>query len=319
MTTATDGRVVRTVLGDIAPDALGPTDYHEHLLMRSPLLPGDALDDIGRSSAETRALAAAGISALVELTPIGLGRDPTGLATIARASGVHIVAATGVHREAHYPPGHPLRALDERALAERFTAEIRDGCTSGDDGDVGVRAGVIKCGVGYWSISAMERTVLAAAAAAHRRTGVAIVCHLEMGTAPHEVVDLFAAHGVAPERLALAHADRNPDPGLHAELTSGGVYLGYDGMARTKYWPDSTILDCLLRTAEQGRADRLLLGGDAARRSSFRSYGGLPGLDYLPRVFAPRVAAAGSRDLLDQILVDNPAALLRFPARSSSD
>lgn len=108
MTTATDGRVVRTVLGDIAPDALGPTDYHEHLLMRSPLLPGDALDDIGRSSAETRALAAAGISALVELTPIGLGRDPAGLATIARATGVHIVAATGVHREAHSPPAIPF-------------------------------------------------------------------------------------------------------------------------------------------------------------------------------------------------------------------
>lgn len=161
--------------------------------------------------------------------------------------------------------------------------------------------------------------MLAAAAAAQRLTGTAIVCHLEMGTAAHEVVDLFAAHGVAPERLALAHADRNPDPGLHAELTSGGVYLGYDGMARTKYWPDSTILDCLLHTAEQGRADRLLLGGDVARRSSFRSYGGLPGLDYLPRVFAPRVAAAGSPDLLDQILIDNPAALLTFPARSSSD
>lgn len=308
------GGVVRTVLGDIAPEHLGPTDYHEHLLMQSPLLPGDELDDIARSSAETQALAAAGIAALVELTPIGLGRDPGGLATISAATGVHIVVATGVHREAHYPPGHEVRAMDGQMLAERFTADVQEGCTAtGERTHDGVRAGIIKCGVGYWSISPMEHTVLAAAAATQRRTGVAVVCHLEMGTAAHEVVELFTANGVAPDRLALAHADRNPDPGLHAELTSGGVYLGYDGMARTKYWPDSTLLDCLLRTAERGRADRLLLGGDVARRSSFRSYGGLPGMDYLPKVFAPRVVAQGGQALLDQILVDNPAALLSFP------
>ena len=314
---ADDQRVVRTVLGDIAPEDLGATDYHEHLLMRSPLLPGDALDDIARSGAETQALVAAGIDALVELTPIGLGRDPDGLATISAATGMHIVAATGVHREAHYPLGHTVRAMDERMLVERFATEVEDGCaTSRDRAGARVRAGVIKCAVGYWSISPMERMVLAAAAAAQRRTGVAVICHLEMGTAAHEVVDMFAANGVPADRLALAHADRNPDPGLHAELTSRGVYLGYDGMARAKYWPDSTLVDCLVRTAERGRADRLLLGGDVARRSSFRSYGGLPGMDYLPKVFAPRVAAEGGQDLLDQILIHNPAALLSFAPAS---
>jgi phosphotriesterase-related protein len=49
-----------------------------------------------------------------------------------------------------------------------------------------------------------------------------------------------------------------------------------------------------------------------ARRSSFRSYGGLPGMDYLPRVFAPRLAAEGGDDLLERILVANPAAFLAF-------
>lgn len=308
--------IVRTVAGDIAPDELGCTDYHEHLLMRSPLLAGDELDDIARSSEEARSLNAAGIDAVVELTPIGLGRDPGGLARIAECSGLHIVAATGVHREAHYPAEHWVRRTDEDVLADRFTRDVLDGCET--DGQIpaqwagSVRAGVVKCGVGYWSIAPLERTVLAAAAQTHCATDVAIVCHLEMGTAAHEVVDLLVADGVAPDRLALAHADRNPDPGLHAELTTEGVYLGYDGMARAKYWPDSTILDCLIRTARRGRSDRLLVGGDVARRSSFRSYGGLPGLDYLPRVFAPRLAAEGGEDLLERILVANPAAFLGF-------
>ena len=306
--------VVRTVLGDVAPAALGPTDYHEHLLMASPLLPGDELDDLARSTAETRALAAAGIGALVELTPIGLGRDLGGLAAISAATGMHVVAATGVHRDAHYPDAHPARGLDPAALAARFVDEVRTGVAVDEPTAAGgrVRCGVIKCGVGYWSISPTERTVLAAAATAQRATGVAVVCHLEMGTAAHEVVEVLGGHGVPPDRVVLAHADRNPDPGLHAELTSGGVYLGYDGMARAKYWPDSALLDCLLRTAERGRADRLLLGGDVARSSSFRSYGGLPGMAYLPLRFAPRVAAEGGQDLLDLLLVRNPATLLAW-------
>jgi phosphotriesterase-related protein len=309
--------IVRTAAGDVVPAELGLTDYHEHLLMRSPLLPGDELDDVARSSDEARLLHEAGIDAVVELTPLGLGRDPEGLARIAQDSGLHVVVATGVHREAHYPAGHWVRDAGEEALADRFTREVLDGCVATEEPDATgptstVRAGVIKCGTGYWSIAPLERTVLAAAVETHHRTGVAIVCHLEMGTAAHEVVELLTLDGVTSDAIALAHADRNPDPGLHCELTSAGVYLGYDGIARAKHWPDSTILDCLIATAERGRSDRLLLGGDVARRTSFRSYGGLPGLDYLPRVFAPRLAAAGGEELLERILVGNPAAFLSF-------
>jgi 5-phospho-D-xylono-1,4-lactonase len=67
---------VRTVLGDIDPRELGKTDVHEHLLMRSPLLRGEELDDLEKSTREAVELREAGIDALVELTTIGLGRDP---------------------------------------------------------------------------------------------------------------------------------------------------------------------------------------------------------------------------------------------------
>ena len=69
---------VRTVLGDIDPRELGKTDVHEHLLMRSPLLRGEELDDREKSTQEAVELRQTGIEALVELTTIGLGRDPRG-------------------------------------------------------------------------------------------------------------------------------------------------------------------------------------------------------------------------------------------------
>jgi 5-phospho-D-xylono-1,4-lactonase len=83
-------------------------------------------------------------------------------------------------------------------------------------------------------------------------------------------------------------------------------------MARTKYWPDSTILDCLLQVASRGGAQRLMLGGDVARRSSFHAHGGMPGLAYLPRRFIPRLLARGGEELVKQILVTNPARFLSF-------
>jgi predicted metal-dependent phosphotriesterase family hydrolase len=304
-------------LGDINPRELGKTDVHDHLLMRSPLLRGEELDDRERSTQEAIELRQTGIDALVELTTIGLGRDPQGVADIAARSGLHIVLATGIHWEAHYPPEHWVHRTAPDELAELFIRDITAGCEGTDyagprEQPTRIRAGVIKVGAGYWSISPLERRVFEAAGEAHRGTHVPVACHLEFGTAAREVLEALEAAGIAPERIILAHVDRNPDPGLHAELATAGAYVGYDGMARSKYWPDSVLLDCLLRVAARGSADRLVLGGDVAWRTAFRSYGGLPGMAYLPRRFVPRLAEIGGEDLVRRILIDNPARFLGF-------
>lgn len=312
--------IIRTVRGDIRPDELGRTNVHEHLLQRSPLLRGEELDDMERSLAEVIEMRDAGMDALVELTNIGIGRDPRGVAEIARRSGVNIVLATGIHREAHYPPGHWIHRVAPSEYARWFIQDIRAGCDAvGYEGPhaqpTEIRAGVIKVGAGYWSISAFERRVLEAAAEAHVETGAPIVCHLEMGTAAWEVLELLRAAGVAHDRVLLAHADRNPDPGFHAELAAAGAYLGYDGMARYKYFPDSMLLECLVKVADAGGKERLTLGGDVARRSSFHAYGGMPGLVYLPKRFIPRLRQMAGDDLVHTILVTNPARFLAFIPR----
>lgn len=309
--------IVRTVLGDLGPEDLGSTDVHEHLLMRSPLLRGEELDDPERSAAEAAELRRSGIDALVELTTIGLGRDPEGVAEIASRSGLNVVLATGVHREAHYPPDHWIHRASPEGLADLFVRDLTQGCDGADYEEherrpTAVRAGVIKVGAGYWSISAFECKAFEAAGEAHRLTGAPVVCHLELGTAALEVLEVLGGTGVGPERVTLAHADRNPDPGLHLELASTGAYLGYDGMARPKYRPDSALLDCLLEVASEGGEGRITLGGDVARRSSFRSYGGMPGLAYLPKRFVPRLRKAGGEDLTRTILTENPARFLAF-------
>jgi phosphotriesterase-related protein len=317
--------LVRTALGDVETTALGRTDYHEHLFQVTPLLPGDELDDEERSGEEARLLHAAGIDAMVEATPTGLGRDPAACARISARTGLGVVLTTGAHREAHYPAAHWLTGLGPDRLAERFVRDLVDGLPAGDgpedpapargpSGDP-VRAGILKAGIGYWSITGFERDVLDAVATAHRATGAPVMVHLEHGSAAVEVLELLAAGGVAAQRVVLAHIDRNPDPGLHAELAAAGAYLGYDGMARSRAWPDSALIECLLRVAADGGAQRVLLGGDVARRTRYAAYGGMPGLAYLPERFVPRLRREGGPELVRSALVDNPARLLAWSSR----
>ena len=90
--------VVRTVLGDIPPSALGVVDYHEHLFQATPLLSGDELGDEALSAEEARRMLRAGVTSMVEATPLGLGRNPEGLARISAAIGMHLVHTTGLHQ-----------------------------------------------------------------------------------------------------------------------------------------------------------------------------------------------------------------------------
>lgn len=299
--------VVRTVLGDVAPGELGPTDYHEHLFQISPALPGEELDDENASAREAAFLRASGAAAMVEATPTGLGRRPEAVARISAESGLHIVHVTGAHREVHYPPGTSLLTEGADQLAQRFLTDL----LTGMDG-TGVRAGALKAGAGLWSLTAFERRVLDAVGGVAAETGAPVMVHLEHGSAAHEVLDLLDALGCAPDRVALAHVDRNPDPVVHRELAARGAYLGYDGPARHQHWPDSVLVDCLAAVVDAGGGDRLLLGGDVARRSRYVAYGGMPGLAYLFDRFVPRVRAAIGAEATDQVLRANPARWLAW-------
>jgi phosphotriesterase-related protein len=305
---------VQTVLGPVPADSLGVVDAHDHLFMRSPATPNDVLDDGGKAIEEVREAAASGIGTIVEMTPIGLGRRPDLLRRVAEATGVNVVGASGFHRDAHYPPGHWVHDASVETLTERILADLRDGMHPTDWTDPAeppdqARAGAIKGGGSYHHVTASERRRLEAIANAARETSVAVLVHSEVGTYGPEIVDLFEGWGLPPDRLALAHLDRNPDWGLHAEIAARGVTLEYDTVGRTKYHPDSVVLDLIERVAAAGHLDRIVLGIDTARPAMFRSYGGGPGLRYLMDRFVPRIRARLGDDAVERILVANPARL----------
>ena len=298
--------IVRTVRGDVDPHELGACDAHEHLFLETPVQPGDTFLDRDRAVEEAHTLAAAGARALVDWTPLGLGRDLGGLVRVSEETGLHVVAATGLHRDPHYAPDDPVRDESADGLAERFVTDLAGG---------GVRCGVVKLGAGYHVVTPFEATAFEAGALAHARVGAPLCVHTEHGTMGLALVERLGALGVPAESVVLAHLDRNPDAGEHAETAAAGAWLQFDGPGRTKYWPDSTILQLIADLVERGHAGRLLLGGDTGRRSSMRAYGGGPGLDYVFARFKPRLERELGQELSDRIFVENPARAFAFVPR----
>jgi phosphotriesterase-related protein len=303
---------VQTVLGLLPAGELGVTDSHDHLALNSPALAGQDFDDAQKAGEEVREAMEDGLQSIVEVTPIGLGRDPALMRQVSQSTGVHVVAATGFHRDAHYPAGHWVYEVDDATLRDRMVTDIAQGMHPADWNDPALpldeaRAGVIKMGASYQRVSKQERKRLEAACQAALQTGVAILCHTEVGTAGDEIIDICEGAGLPASRLILAHTDRNPDPEVHIDLCARGVYLEYDTAGRIKYRPDSELLRLISEVVGPGYTDRILLGLDLGRRDYFRAFDGGPGMRYLLRTFAPRLERRIGSEAVRRILVDNPA------------
>lgn len=306
---------VQTVLGPVEATSLGNVDAHEHIFLRTPVNPGEEFLDPDKAAAELADVARSGIDTVVDLTPIGLGRQPRQLADIAKAGTVHIVAATGYHRAAHYRDGHWAREVDDQVLHQVVLRELTEG-VDGHDWDYPYpdptphRAGVIKLGSSYQRVSPIEARWFGAAAAAAVSTGTPIVVHTEVGTVAPTILDDLDRLGVPPTQVMLAHTDRNPDPDLHLELLGRGAFLVYDTIGRIKYRPDSQVLDLLDAIANAGRLDQVCLGTDVGRKGTLRAYGGGPGMDVLGREFIPRLHRRLGDDAVRAVLRTAPQMFL---------
>ncbi|HEX8487932.1 MAG TPA: hypothetical protein VF642_05255 [Propionibacteriaceae bacterium] len=311
---STDPRI-RTVLGDIPAADLGRTDAHEHVFLASPALPGEEFSDPDRAAEELQQVKASGIDAVVDLTTIGLGRRPAALADVSRRAVVHIVAATGYHRDAHYRSDHWVSAACREHLLAAVLADIEVGIdltdwTSPFRASSESRAGIVKAGASYHRISSTEQLRLEVCAEAAARTGTPLAVHTEIGTSADDVLDVVEAAGLPAARVLLAHLDRNPDAEHHAHLVARGATLVYDTVGRVKYRPESTLLDLCATMVERGLTAHLMLGTDVGRRSTLRAYGGGPGMDVLGRSFLPRLERRIGTPSVSAILVDTPAAFL---------
>jgi phosphotriesterase-related protein len=278
--------------------------------------PDFKLDSVEKAVEELGRWKAAGGGAVVDTMPFGCGRNVDKLVAASQGAGVPIVVPTGFQKASYYLPDHWQHRYDEQTIAELLLAECLEGVDrNGYDGPLvrrsPVKAGLIKVAGDYQHVAPTTRKLIRAAGRAHRACGAPLLVHTEIGTAAEELLDLLEAAGVPPERVMLCHLDRNPDPRLHTRLAARGAFLEYDTPGRIKYQPETAVIDLLRRLFDAGYGRQLLLGGDTARRSYWKAYGGGPGFDYLLASFSGRLAQEGFGDAeLDLIWRANPARWL---------
>jgi phosphotriesterase-related protein len=319
---------IRTLTGDIDPEELGVTYAHDHLYCDPPFWREQGqsdllIDDVEGSIKDVELFVKAGGHAIYDATAIDYGRDPGALMTISMRTGIKIIATAGFNKGILWPARMKganmtfqawIDGMSRADLSAHMAREITDGL----DGTA-IRGGVVKFGTGYNTISDSEDKVMRAALDAHKETNAPLHAHTELGTLILEQLAVVKAEGVSPQRLTIAHVDRNPDPWVHRKAAETGAFLCFDGISRVKYHPESVLIDCILKLVAHGHERQILIGGDIARRTMYRNYGqGGLGLDYILRDWVPRfIEEAGEagfdgKKLIDLFLVENPKRAFAF-------
>ena len=308
---AAPAAIIRTVLGDISPDAIiGVTLFHEHLSIRMSDRPA-ATDDVDYVVREIRTAAEEGVGCIVDGGHSDLRRDLDALLRVADETDVHVVASGGYYMERFYPPEIATKSEDQ--IAEDLTAEA-DRDRLGAFGEIGQSSNASE-------MTPNELKVFRAVGKAHVATGLPVFTHNAYGTGENvrpdaglTQLDVLESMGVRPGHIAIGHACCLDDPSASVliQIAERGAFVGFDRVTGGRV-DDPQKVETIMAFLEAGHADKLLISSDfTGRRSEAR-----PGYGNSITVFAPLLREAGSdEDVVWAIQRDNPRRFLAFVPRT---
>jgi phosphotriesterase-related protein len=268
------------------------------------------LDDDELASVEAGRAAQCGQRALVDLTSWALGPQPHRLPAISRAAGLHVVAGVGVYLDRPHPAW--VAEIGDDALADRFVEAIVDEL----DGS-GFRAGIIGIIGTSEPITAGEERVVRASGAASAATGVPVTVRLD-STARRaaDVLTWLSDAGCRTPKIIFGNVDEYAEADYLCDLADSGATLewcfGNEAYYRDGYKDptDAERLGVLVEVLERGYSDRCVMGCSVWTKTQLRAYGGM-GYDHLLRRIVPELRRRGiGEDIIDEMLVANPARLL---------
>ena len=341
---------VQTVLGIIDGDSLGVTLPHEHLLLDATAFfvePTEAsqrklahelvslenlywvkphclshmdnmkLTDEQLAIKEAMLYKLAGGDTIVEMTNIGIHRDPLGLSRIARATGLNIVMGAGYYRAESHPP--ELATRTEQEIAEEIIRDIMVGADKTE-----VRAGFIgEIGCSL-PLEEAERKVLRASAVAQQQTGAALNIHPspsdDLGL---EIIKILHDAGADLSRTIISHVDMFFSQTTRREIADAGCYLEFDCFGYADLFPvyHGRVLDTpsptqrindIIQHIADGYLNQILISGDICYKHMLVNYGGY-GYAHILRDIVPLMRYKGiSDEQIHTLLVENPKRVFPF-------
>lgn len=294
-----------TTLGPRGSNGLGLILPHEHIFVdlgatdRPDFGQAAAKDVIALMAPHIMAAQTAGATALIECTPVGVGRRVDIVKAVSEATSWPVAVATGIYRE----PWVPAWAHDasEDALCEWMVGELQHGIEA-----TGVRAAFIKLSAGDDGLTACEAKILRAAARAGALTGAAIGSHTIRGRVVRDQLDAIEAAGYTASRFIWIHASAEPDFSLNVEMARRGAWIEYDWIGGSQ--SDEFFIERVHRMLDEGLSRQLLLSQDRGWFDPSKPGGGTPTpYTYLSETFLPKLAASGVDETTMRALThDNP-------------
>lgn len=350
-----EGRAL-TVLGPVDTESLGITLSHEHILTDVTALFTVPKEATGRRMAyepvsmenlywihthlmgnkddlmmnneelavdEVMRFKRAGGDTIIEMSCVGLGRDPLGLRRISRATGLNIVMGAGYYIGCSHP--EELKEKSEDEIADEIVKDIMSGV-----GDTGVRAGIIGEIGCSMPLEEGERKVLRASAVAQRRTGAAINVHPSRSDELLlEIKEILEKSGADPGRVVISHAGHfGYSEETIRELADSGCYIEFDTFGHPAlpiecFSHEEKLLEMpsdvqriyhIIELIKEGYLEQILLSQDCCFKHKYVKYGGF-GYAHINEHIIPWMKQRGITDeQIHTMVVDNPKNVLRFAA-----
>jgi phosphotriesterase-related protein len=320
--------VVNTVLGPVAADALGVTLVHEGLLS---IVPGaqyafdiqiDRAEIFETLKQRLNEFKNAGGSTIVDSLGMFHGRDVPLYEALSRATGVNIIASTGMGPEEQLggyfltPQTNPPTPWPAEKFADLFSKEVTEGMVvprlERRNG-----AGLAVTAADRTGITATEGSLFRGVARTAQTTGVP--ASIQFGTDAVGELQIVLDEGLTADRVVVAGLDRKSAvaAGAPAAVAQLGANVAIDHVGTNTsadFITDAERVTLISELVAAGFADRIFISASATGVSK-----GEPGIStpyaQVLTGFVPLLKQAGiAESVIDQILIHNPARLLTTAA-----
>ena len=318
-----ESTTVNTVLGPVPADELGVVSVHEALLSVVPGA-GHAYDiTIDRAeifeilAAKLTDFRAHGGGTIVDSTGMFHGRDVRLYETLARTTGVHIVASTGQGPEELLggyfltPQTNPPTPWPAEKFADLFTREVTEGMVV-PRVERRRPAGLVTTAVSRDGMTATDESLLRGAARAALATGTAV--SFRYGDDAVGELAVVRDEQLPADRIAVGGLDRTDavDAGAPEKIAARGSYVVLDhvGTEDDEHLTDTERAALVADLVRAGHTDRILLSVGATGAAKGHPANDLP-YSHVLTAFVPLLAAQGVGWAdIDRILQANPRGLL---------
>lgn len=257
-----------------------------------------------------------GGQSIIDVTPIGIGRDPSRLRQLMKETGVNIIAGCGFYT-------HDTHTADiEKKSVEDITEIIMNDLEIGMD-HTGVRSGVIgEIGTSQ-SMHPNEKKVLQAAGRAQFQSKVPLFIHIYPWSKNGiEVLNILENEGANLSQVIICHSDVEMDLNYMVSVMERGAFIEFDnfgkefwipmnkrGFAGGNFATDRERVQIIHNLVELGFQNHLLITNDICLKAMLHAYGGW-GYDHILTNVVPMLIDVGVEEkIVWEIIKKNPQQL----------